>query len=62
MKVNVGSLALQILGMFVIFALALFLPAGTIAWAAGWAFMIMFFSFTVALSIWLLKQDPGPHE
>jgi protein-S-isoprenylcysteine O-methyltransferase Ste14 len=59
MKVNVGSLALQILGMFVVFGLVLFLPAGTIAWAAGWAYMIMFFSFTVALSIWLLKADPG---
>ena len=58
MKVNVGFLALQIAGMFLVFALALFLPAGTLAWAAGWAFMIMFFSFTVAASIWLFKQNP----
>ncbi|MCX6008349.1 MAG: isoprenylcysteine carboxylmethyltransferase family protein [Chloroflexi bacterium] len=58
MKVNVGFLALQIAGMFLIFGLALFLPAGTIAWAAGWAFMIMFFSFTIAASIWLFKQNP----
>ena len=59
MKVNTGFLALQIAGMFLVFALALFLPAGTIEWSAGWAFMIIFFSFTVAISIWLLKQDPG---
>jgi protein-S-isoprenylcysteine O-methyltransferase Ste14 len=58
MKVNVGFLALQIAGMFLVFAMALFLPAGTLAWAAGWAFMIMFFSFTVAASIWLFKQNP----
>ena len=59
MKVNVGFLALQVAGMFVVFALVLFLPAGTIAWGAGWAFLIMFFSFTAAASIWLFKTNPG---
>jgi protein-S-isoprenylcysteine O-methyltransferase Ste14 len=58
-KVNLPYLAIQIFVMFVVFSLALFLPAGTIAWAAGWAFLIIFFSFTIAVSIWLFKTDPG---
>jgi protein-S-isoprenylcysteine O-methyltransferase Ste14 len=45
--------------MFVVFALALFLAAGTVAWPAGWAFMALFFGFVVALSLWLLRHNPG---
>ncbi len=59
MAANLKLLAGQIAGMFVVFALALFLAAGTVAWAAGWVFLALFFGFTVALSAWLLKHDPG---
>lgn len=59
MTVNLKMLAAQIIGMFVVFALALFLAAGTVAWPAGWAFLILFFGFTVALSAWLLRHSPG---
>lgn len=58
MKVNLWMLTAQITGMFVVFALALFLAAGTVAWAAGWAFLILFFGFTIALSLWLLRHRP----
>src|SRR5579859_7549578 len=59
MKVNLTMLAAQIVGMFVVFALVEFLAAGTIAWAAGWTFLVLFFAFTIALSLWLLKHNPG---
>jgi protein-S-isoprenylcysteine O-methyltransferase Ste14 len=59
MKVNLTLLTVQIAGMFVVFGLALFLAAGTMAWPAGWAFLILFFAFTVAISRWLLKHNPG---
>jgi hypothetical protein len=39
MKVNLKLLAVQIVGLFVVFALSLFVPAGTLAWAGGWAFL-----------------------
>lgn len=56
--VNIRMLVVQVAGMFVVFALALFLPAGTLNWPAGWAFMILFFGFTIALSCWLVKNNP----
>ncbi len=59
MAVNLKLLAAQISGMFVVFALALFLAAGTVLWPAGWAFLVLFFGFTLALSQWLLKHNPG---
>src|SRR5712691_1086694 len=59
MKVNLKMLTAQIVGMFVVFALALFLAAGTVAWPAGWAFLVLFFGFTIALSRWLLVHNPG---
>jgi protein-S-isoprenylcysteine O-methyltransferase Ste14 len=59
MTVNLKLLTAQIVGMFVVFALILFLAAGTAAWPAGWAFLILFFGFTIALSRWLLRHNPG---
>jgi len=59
MTINKKALAAQIAGMLLVFGVALFGSAGTIAWAAGWIFLILFFGFTVALSGWLLRHDPG---
>ncbi len=42
-----------------VFSVALFLAAGTVAWPAGWAFLVLFFGFTIALSWWLLRHNPG---
>jgi protein-S-isoprenylcysteine O-methyltransferase Ste14 len=56
---NLKMLVAQIVGLFVVFALALFIPAGTLNWSAGWAFLILFFGFTVVLSYCLLKNNPG---
>ena len=42
-----------------VFGLALFLAAGTTAWFSGWAFLILFSGFTIALTRWLLRNNPG---
>src|SRR5215467_8818454 len=59
MTVNKKTLAAQLAGMLVVFSLVLFGAAGTIDWPAGWIFFILFFAFAIALSLWLLKHDPG---
>ncbi len=59
MKINLKLLTVQIVGMFVVSALALFVAAGTLVWPARWAFLLLFFGFTVALSRWLLHHNPG---
>jgi protein-S-isoprenylcysteine O-methyltransferase Ste14 len=58
MKPDLRVLVLQIAGMGVVFALAIFLPAGTMAWPAGWVFLGEFFGFVLALSLWLLRSNP----
>jgi len=58
-KVDLRLLTEEIAGMFVILAFVLFLAAGTVAWPAGWAFLGLFFCFTVGLSLWLLRYNPG---
>ena len=58
MKVHIGQLAASIAGTAVVFGLALFLPAGTMAWPAAWVFLVLMFGFTVALSVWLLRFNP----
>ena len=58
-NVNIKMLLAEILGMFIAFALALFISAGTFRWIAGWCFLLLFFGFVVIISLWLLKHDPG---
>jgi hypothetical protein len=59
MRVNVTQLVLKTAAMMVVFAIALFLPAGTLAWPAGWTFYLLMFGFSNALSLWLLWFNPG---
>ena len=59
MTVNLKLLTIEIAGTFVVFALALFLSAGTVVWPAGWAFLVLFLGFTVTISRWLLRHNPG---
>jgi len=59
MDINTKALVGQIAAMFLVFALALFLPAGTIAWLPGWIFLIMFFGFVATITLWLFRHDPG---
>jgi protein-S-isoprenylcysteine O-methyltransferase Ste14 len=59
MPVNLKHLTLGFIGLFVVFAIALFLPAGTVLWPAGWAYLILFFGANVALALWLLRHNPG---
>jgi protein-S-isoprenylcysteine O-methyltransferase Ste14 len=49
----------QFVGYFAAFGLALFLPAGTMAWLAGWIFLLLFFGFLLAINLWLFKHNPG---
>ena len=59
MKVNLGKLLAQIIGMIGVVGGALFLAAGTIAWPAGWVFLALFFSFVLAITGWLYRHDPA---
>ncbi len=57
--VNIKLLAVQSVGIFIVFGLALFLPAGTIAWLAGWVFVVLFFGFYLSVTLWLYRHNPG---
>lgn len=59
MTVNLKVLAGQLVFLFLVFALSLFLSAGTFAWLAGWIFLALFFSFVFALTLWLFRYNPG---
>jgi protein-S-isoprenylcysteine O-methyltransferase Ste14 len=58
-NINVKLLIGQTAGLFVIFSAALFLPAGTLAWPAGWIFLLLFFGFFIGVNMWLDRHNPG---
>ncbi|MGB8214112.1 MAG: isoprenylcysteine carboxylmethyltransferase family protein [Anaerolineales bacterium] len=59
MQVDLKLQVLETVGFLVAFGLALFLPAGTLAWPAGWAFLVLFFAFYVSVTAWLFRHNPA---
>jgi len=59
MQVNIKQQIRETTIFFAAFALALFLPAGTLTWTPGWIFIGMFFGFYIAVTLWLFKHNPG---
>ncbi|MGZ4901856.1 MAG: methyltransferase family protein [Halobacteriota archaeon] len=52
-----GVVAPLVFGL--VLGLLLFIAAGTVFWFYGWIFLILLYSFVVALFMWLLRHDPG---
>ena len=59
MSVTLKPLVVQLGGVLAVFALALFVSAGTLAWPAGWIFLGLFLGFALALFAWLYRHDFG---
>lgn len=68
-RINRRRLILNILGTPLFFALFMFLPAGTWAWAKGWLFILVFLTLAVLASLYLWRVNPellaariNPHQ
>lgn len=57
MKIALQTLASAVFGV-VFFAVALFVPAGTVAYWQGWTFIAVFLVTTILPSIYLAVRDP----
>jgi protein-S-isoprenylcysteine O-methyltransferase Ste14 len=53
-----GKALLEVLAEFAVFAALLLVSAGTLLWLAWWAFIAIFFSFAVAIVLWLARKEP----
>jgi protein-S-isoprenylcysteine O-methyltransferase Ste14 len=49
---------LVLIAEFAVFAALLFVSAGTVLWTAGWVFIGIFFGFALAITLWLVREDP----
>ncbi|HEY7201257.1 MAG TPA: isoprenylcysteine carboxylmethyltransferase family protein [Candidatus Dormibacteraeota bacterium] len=58
-QIDLRLLVAEFGGMLVVAAAILFGVAGTIAWPAGWIFLVLFFGLGAALTVWLVRHDPG---
>ena len=45
--------------LFALMAMMLFAGAGTFAWPQGWVFLLVFFAWTIGMSVWLYHYDPA---
>ncbi len=59
MQIDLKPLVVQSLALLLSLALALFLPAGTINWLAGWLYLILFFGFFLGVNAWLWRHNPA---
>jgi Ca2+/H+ antiporter len=67
--INTRRLVAFLLALPAYFAVFLFLPAGTWAWARGWLFVGVFLATVAAAALYLWRVNPevvvarsGPHE
>ena len=51
--------ALQVIVFFIVFALFIFIPAGTVAFWQGWGFFAVFCASTVLITVYFIKKDPA---
>src|SRR5262250_3412391 len=58
MRVNIRQLVVNTSAMMIALGVTLFLPAGTLAWPAGWIFFLVMLGFAVAMPLWLLRFNP----
>ncbi len=58
-SINPKVYTAQVAATFLVLALTLFIPAGTIAWPAAWAFLGMNFILGTTLSLWLYRHRQG---
>jgi protein-S-isoprenylcysteine O-methyltransferase Ste14 len=56
---SLRSVVVQTVVVFAVLGLVLFGAAGTLAWAPGWIFVVLYLAFTVVLLGWMLRNDPG---
>jgi protein-S-isoprenylcysteine O-methyltransferase Ste14 len=58
-----STTAKQIVGqsliLLVVMVLVLFVPAGTLAWPAGWIYLVLFSGFFLVMNLWLGRHNPG---
>jgi hypothetical protein len=59
MQVDARLLVTQSIALFLALALALFAPAGTLAWPVGWLYLVLLFGFFLSVNAWLSRRDPG---
>ena len=57
-KVLLSKALLEVIAEFALFAVLLFISAGTVLWLAGWAFIVLLFGFSVAMTLWLARKNP----
>jgi protein-S-isoprenylcysteine O-methyltransferase Ste14 len=50
--------AAYLLVSLLVFAVLLFVPAGTLAWWRGWQFLLIFFVVMTAAALWLWRVNP----
>ncbi len=44
---------------FAIMVVLLFVPAGTVAWPAGWVYLLEIMVTSLAITVWLLRHNPA---
>jgi protein-S-isoprenylcysteine O-methyltransferase Ste14 len=57
-KISTTGILIRYIVYFLIYIGVIFWPAGTVNWAEGWVFLIVLFSISVYMTLWLKKHNP----
>lgn len=54
-----GKLLSSLVGLIVVMALLIFVPAGTLGYWQAWLFLACYFAASLVVSVWLMRNDPA---
>jgi protein-S-isoprenylcysteine O-methyltransferase Ste14 len=50
---------ISLVALFAVMAVVLFGGAGTLDWWQGWLFLLIYFAWSIGVSVWLARHDPA---
>ena len=61
-KMSIPDILARWFCFVLLFAILLFVPAGTLNWLEGWLFLGLYIAFSLLAGTWMLKNNPGMLE
>lgn len=58
-KMSIPNILARWLSFVLLFAILLFVPAGTLNWLEAWLFLGLYVAFSLFAGTWMLKNSPG---
>jgi len=58
-EISIPNILVRWIAIVLVFAILLFVPAGTMNWPEAWIFLGLYITFSIVVGTWMWKNNPG---